>query len=87
MPVAVANRSVLEKTVELCKERNIIIPTFAQQKDPAKVPDKIKKKLKPVGLWDVDPINLFRITWKNDVKTGLFGGRPLRSAPGGSPGS
>ncbi len=23
-------------------------------------------------LWDVDPVNLFRITWKNDPKTGLF---------------
>ena len=68
------NSAVVKKNAALCKKRNIIIPTFAQMKDPSRIPDKIKKTLKPVGLWDIDPINLFRITWKNDVKTGLFGG-------------
>ncbi len=68
------NEKVLEKTIKRCRERNIIIPTFAQQKDPSKIPQKIKNKLKGVGLWDINPINLFRITWKNDIETGLFGG-------------
>ena len=68
------NEKVLAKTIKRCRERNIIIPTFAQQKDPSKIPQKIKNKLKGVGLWDINPINLFRITWKNDVKTGLYGG-------------
>ena len=69
------NEKVLEKTVQRCRERGIIIPTFAQQKDPAKVPDKIKEKLKTIGLWDIDPLNLFRITWKNEPKEkgGLYG--------------
>jgi cysteine synthase len=67
------NRKVLENTVKRCREKNIIIPTFAQQKDPNLIPEKIKKAVKPVGLWDVDPVNLFRITWKNDVDTGLYG--------------
>jgi cysteine synthase len=30
-------------------------------------------KLKGVGLWDLNPINLFRITWKNDINTGFYG--------------
>ena len=60
------NEKVLEKTVQRCRERNIIIPTFAQQKDPTTVPAKIKDRLGSVGLWDVDPANLFRITWKNE---------------------
>jgi len=59
------NEDVLEKTVQRCRERNIIIPTFAQQKDPTTIPTKIKNRLKNVGLWDIDPANLFRITWKN----------------------
>src|SRR5450756_1722703 len=67
------HEDVLAKTVKLAQDRNIIIPTFAQQKDPSLVPDKVKAKLKGVGLWDVNPINLFRITWHNDVKTGLYG--------------
>lgn len=51
--------------VARAKERNIIIPTFEQMKDPEKMPDGIKKELNSVGLWDVNPLNLFRITWKN----------------------
>jgi cysteine synthase len=65
---------VLASTVKLAQERNIIIPTFAQQQDPSLVPDKVKARLNGVGLWDVNPINLFRITWHNDVHTGLYGG-------------
>jgi cysteine synthase A len=60
------NEQVLEKTVQRCRERNIIIPTFAQLKDPTTIPRGIQKRLKNVGLWDVDPANLFRITWKNE---------------------
>lgn len=56
----------LQRAVERARERNIIIPTFAQMKDPALIPERIKKELHHVGLWDIDPRNLFRITWKNE---------------------
>jgi cysteine synthase len=65
---------VLEKTVKRCREKNIIIPTFAQMKNPKLIPQKIVDKLKPLGLWDVNPLNLFRISWQNDVKNGGFSG-------------
>ncbi|PIU83363.1 MAG: pyridoxal-5-phosphate-dependent protein subunit beta [Elusimicrobia bacterium CG06_land_8_20_14_3_00_38_11] len=72
------NERVLAKMVGRCKEKGIIIPTFAQQKDPSKIPAKIKGALKDIGLWDVNPLNLFRITWKNHPKEnggdGSFGG-------------
>jgi len=57
---------VLDRTVKLAKKRNIIIPTLKQQRDPSLIPEKIIKKLKTVGLWDLDPINLFRISWHNE---------------------
>jgi len=65
----------LERTVKRARERNIIIPTFAQQRNPALIPDKIKAELKGIGLWDINPLNLFRITWKNEpvVSGGGFG--------------
>ncbi len=65
-----------ERAVQRARERNIIIPTFAQMKDPAKIPAKVKEELKSIGLWDVHPRNLFRITWKNEPKAsgGGFGG-------------
>ena len=66
----------LERTVKRARERNIIIPTFAQQRNPALIPDKIKAELRTIGLWDLNPRNLFRITWKNEPVPfgGGFGG-------------
>ena len=65
------NEKQLERTVQRARERGIIAPTFAQMKDPNKIPQKIKDGLKDVGLWDLHPLNLFRITWKNQpVKHG-----------------
>jgi len=70
------NQRVLAKTVQRCRERNIIIPTYKQMRNPELIPAKIKKELKNIGLWDLHPYNLFRITWKNEpVKFGGgFGG-------------
>jgi cysteine synthase A len=56
----------LERGVKKARERNIIIPTLAQQKNPSLVPAAIQEKLKNIGLWDVHPANLYRITWKNE---------------------
>jgi cysteine synthase len=65
-----------KRAVQRARERNIIIPTYAQMKDPTKIPAKVKAELKGVGLWDVAPRNLFRITWRNEPKEsgGGFGG-------------
>ena len=57
---------VVERSARHCRERGVVIPTFAQMKDPTLVPERIRKRLSAVGLWDVDPANLFRITWKNE---------------------
>lgn len=62
------NKTQLENSIELAREMNIIIPTFEQMKNPDKIPDSIKEKLTDVGLWDINPLNLFRISWKNDAK-------------------
>ncbi len=65
-----------KRAIQRARERNIIIPTYAQMKDPSKIPAKIKEELAGVGLWDIHPRNLFRITWKNEPKAngGGFGG-------------
>ena len=65
---------IIRKTARRCRERGVVIPTFAQLRDPSLIPPAIRTKLKRVGLWDVNPLNLFRITWKNDLRTGLYGG-------------
>jgi len=60
------DRTGLARAVARARERNIIIPTLAQQKDPALIPEAIREELHHIGLWDVHPRNLFRITWKNE---------------------
>ena len=65
---------IITKTAQRCRQRGVTIPTFAQMRDPTLIPEEIRRKLSGAGLWDVNPLNLFRITWKNDVHTGGFGG-------------
>ncbi len=57
---------VLENTIKRCRERNIIIPTYAQMKNPELIPGGITDELKNVGMQDLNSLNLFRITWKNE---------------------
>ena len=59
-------RDTLERNIQKARENGVIIPTFAQMRHPETVPQKVQERLKSVGLWDVDPLNLFRITWKNE---------------------
>jgi cysteine synthase A len=67
------NEQVIRKTAARCRERGIVIPTFAELRDPEKIPAAVKSKLPGHGMDEVHPLNLFRITWKNDPKTGLYG--------------
>jgi cysteine synthase len=70
------NQTQLQRALQRARERNIIIPTFDEMIHPERISDEIKNKLKNVGLWEVNPLNLFRITWKNQPKEkgGQFGG-------------
>jgi len=70
------HKEALERTVQRAREQNIIIPTLKQQRDPKTIPPAIVGKLRNIGLWDINPLNLFRITWHNEpiASGGGFGG-------------
>jgi cysteine synthase len=72
-----------DRAVARARERNIIIPTFAQMKDPSRTPPAIREELARIGLWDVHPRNLFRITWKNQAVAsgGGYGGVSVLEFP------
>ena len=72
----IVDKKILEKTATHFAKRGIILPTFRQMKEPENIPAKIKSNLKNIGLWDLHPHNLFRITWKNEPQEngGLFNG-------------
>jgi cysteine synthase A len=74
--LTIHSEEVLANAVQRARERNIIIPTFKQQRNPDLISDGVKRQLADVGLWDLNPVNLFRITWHNEPvpSGGTYGG-------------
>jgi len=70
------NSGGLAHNIQAAREKRIALPTFRQMKDPELAPERVRQALKSVGLWDVDPLNLYRITWKNEpvMAGGGYGG-------------
>jgi cysteine synthase len=64
---------IRSRAVAACRERGILIPTFAEMRDPHTIDPAIAARLQDVDMQAVDPLNLFRITWHNDPKGGGFG--------------
>jgi cysteine synthase len=69
------NESTLSSAAAVAKDRGIRIPTFAMMRDPSLIPDEVKNSLEDIGLWDLHPLNLYRISWHNEptVEGGGFG--------------
>ncbi len=73
---SVIDPAVRARAVRRYRERGIVLPTFAQMRDPALIPGKIRDRLARTGLWDLEPLNLFRISWHNEPRAqgGGYGG-------------
>lgn len=56
-----------QKSVQRLRERNIYLPTFEMMRNPHSAPLAVQEALPQVGLWDINPLNLMRITWKNEA--------------------
>ena len=70
------NEEGLSHAVERARERKVTIPTFNELSDPMSVPESVAGPLRDVGLWEVNPLNIYRACWKNEPKPegGGFGG-------------
>ena len=81
--LTIYDSAALERAIQRGRERHIIIPTFQQMINPSLIPQAIQEKLRGVGLWDLNPLNLFRITWHNEPKPfgGGFGGANFIEIP------
>ncbi len=66
----------LDRVAAYTRERQVRIPTLAQMREPNRIPDGIREGLEDIGLWDLHPLNLYRITWHNEpvAHGGGFGG-------------
>jgi cysteine synthase len=64
---------IRQRAIERCRQKKVLIPTFAEMRDPKSIPPSIVAALRGIDLQALNPLNLFRITWHNDVKSGGFG--------------
>ena len=69
----IADAAVRDRAVNRCRELGVLVPTFAQQRDPSTVDPVVTEALADIDMQMPDPLNLFRITWRNDPASGGFG--------------
>ncbi len=61
----IVDRGVYDRTVARFREARILLPTFAQLADPARIPGEIRGALAGVKPDEAHPLNLFRVHWYN----------------------
>jgi cysteine synthase len=62
-----------QNAIARCRERGILIPTFAELRSPQSIDSAVIAAMSSVDMQAVNPLNLFRITWHNNPVTGSFG--------------
>ena len=62
----IVDRSVYDNSVRRFREAGILLPTFAELAEPARVPAAIQEALAAVDPDAPHPLNLFRVHWYND---------------------
>ncbi len=61
------------RAVARCRERGVVIPTLDELRDPTMIHPDVVAALRPIDPEETDPLNLFRISWRNDPASGGFG--------------
>ncbi len=67
------NAEIIKKNAARCKARGIVLPTIRQQMNPSTISSALQGQISKVDMDGLSPLNLFRISWKNDINTGGFG--------------
>ena len=67
LPTEVLSASTHGAAVDSLRDAGVLLPTFAQLADPARIPEAVRAKLRSVDPDAPDPANLFRVHWHNDA--------------------
>ena len=67
----VVDPAAVERTAQRFREQQIVLPTFAQLKDPRTAPDTLSGQLGAVDRNAASPANLWRIHWYNKLDGGV----------------
>ena len=76
LETGIVDAAVLERSVTLCREQGVLLPTFAQLTNPMSIPEKIRNALAGVDPTSPHPLNLFRVHWHNTLNGRDFGTVP-----------
>ncbi len=71
--MSASSDAVRRRAIDTCRDRRVLIPTFAELRDPSLVDPAVVRALSSVDMQALHPLNLFRITWHNEPATGAFG--------------
>ena len=66
------NESVITKTSEYFKKNGVVLPTISELCEPHSINEEIKNKLKSVNKNEINPLNLFRVHWYNNLNHSGF---------------
>ena len=62
---APGGQGAYDNAVKRFREQNIVLPTFAQLRDPSTIPDSVRQQLTSIDKDAPDSRNLFRVHWFN----------------------
>jgi cysteine synthase len=65
LETTVLDTGVYEHALQRLREARVALPTFAQLRDPATIPEDVQDRLATVDPDAADPLNLFRVHWFN----------------------
>jgi len=57
---------VYKRTLTRFREAGVVLPKFAELKDPLTIPEAISERLADIDPDAPHPLNLFRVHWFND---------------------
>ena len=66
------NESIINKTSEYFKKNGVVLPTISELCEPHSINEEIKNKLKSVNKNEINPLNLFRVHWYNNLNHSGF---------------
>jgi cysteine synthase len=69
---SVVNEAVRQRNIERLHETGAVLPRFSELANPDTIDETVERSLKSVDPDSAHPLNLFRVHWNNDRRTGRF---------------
>jgi cysteine synthase A len=72
LTTTVVDPGIRERNIERLRATGVALPKFSELADPETIPGEIREQLRSVDPDAAHPLNLYRVHWYNDRRTGGF---------------